>query len=91
MYEFLWRFIVTGVIVYAVFHALWWLAVPLALFMVLSVTAYELLVGALLIDVYFAPALHIPYYTLAAATLLAVGLLVRPFLRSRLSGVVNLS
>jgi len=68
-----------------VFYAWWWLVVPLAIWQVLRYSAYELVVVALLIDVYYGTPLLFPYYTLAAALAVFLGLLTQPLLRPRVS------
>ncbi len=66
-----------------VFNGVWFLAVPLALFVMLYFDAYEYIVLAWLIDVYYAPGTWSFWYT--GYTTLAVVLTswVRPYLRWR--------
>ncbi|MFM2424426.1 MAG: hypothetical protein RLZZ70_817 [Candidatus Parcubacteria bacterium] len=64
-----------------VFNGLWWLALPLCLWYVLTFNAYEVIVGAFCIDVYFAPTLFQFYYTVWALMLVFGGMQIRPMLR----------
>ncbi len=64
-----------------VFNGLWWLALPLCIWYVLTYDAYEVLIGAFCIDVYFAPTLFQLYYTFFAFILVFGGMQIRPMLR----------
>ncbi len=81
MRTFLERIVTTFVIAAAIFNALWWLAVPLVLWYVVRFDAYELIVVAFCIDIYFAPNHTWPYYTLVSAGFVLFGMVIRPRLR----------
>jgi hypothetical protein len=75
------RIIMGLVLATLVFNGLWWIALPLCIWYVITYHAYEIIIGAFCIDVYFAPQLFQFYYTGVAIILVVGGIYIRPMLR----------
>ena len=71
------------VIAQLVFNGIWWLVIPIALYLMLQHDAYEYIFLAWCIDVYFAPTPFTFWYTfMTTAAVVLIGYL-RPYLRWR--------
>lgn len=75
------RMVAFFLIVSGVFNGLWLFIVPLLLWYVIRYDAYELMVAAFCIDVYFATGPQQFFYTFAAAGVVLGAIALRPLVR----------
>jgi membrane protein implicated in regulation of membrane protease activity len=70
---------------FLVFNGIWWLAIPLFIYCLSRYNAYEFVIMAFCIDVYFAPGMFTLDYTVVSLMALIAAIYLRPFLRYKQS------
>jgi len=77
------RIILFLLVAVAVFNGVWWLAIPLALIVLVYTDAFEYIILAWIIDVYYSPVALTFWYTATTVIVVMVLSWIRPYLRWR--------